>query len=120
MKNKIGERIYRIRRSKGLSQAHVAEDLGITSGAYAKIERGETDASASRLLSIAEILEVTIHDFFEDNATGKFMDDKRPYGFATKEDVEVLARNMQMIMKEIEKLKEELVEKKAVKRKAKK
>ena len=114
---KIGLRIRSIRASKNLSQANVAEDLGITSGAYAKIERGETDASASRLMSIAEILEVNIRDFFEDQAVGKFMDTKPPYGFATKEEVETLSKQMQTLLKEFEKIRSALLQKKSVKKK---
>jgi transcriptional regulator with XRE-family HTH domain len=60
----IGERIRRIRAGKGYSQANVAEDLGITTGAYSKIERGDTDANVSRLLHIAQVLEVHICEFF--------------------------------------------------------
>jgi transcriptional regulator with XRE-family HTH domain len=116
---KIGERIRRIRAGKGLSQANVAEDLGITSGAYAKIERGETDASSSRLMKIAEVLEVNIRDFFEDVSANKVMEEKNPYGFATKEEVNTLSKNIQALMREFEKLKMELTSKSSIKKKRK-
>lgn len=117
---KIGERIRRIRAGKGLSQANIAEDLGITSGAYAKIERGETDASSSRLMKIAEVLEVNVIDFFEDVAANKFMEEKNPYGFATKEEVNNLNKNIQSLLREFEKLKSELNQKKSAESKKKK
>jgi len=99
----IGEKIRRIRAGKGYSQANIAEDLGITPGAYAKIERGETDASANRLLQIAKILEVNITDFFTDPTT----DEKQnPYGYATKDEVRSLAENIDKLTRQVEKLTE--------------
>ncbi len=84
----------------------MAMDLGITAGAYAKIERGETDPSATRLLEIAEILEVDVTVFFRDNTpAAKFEDPGNQYGFATKQDVEKLTHLMQQMNREIEKLK---------------
>ena len=53
MKEQIGQRIRRIRASQGFNQAGIAEELGITPDAYAKIERGETDPSISRLYQVA-------------------------------------------------------------------
>jgi transcriptional regulator with XRE-family HTH domain len=60
VKKEIGTRIRKLRESKDYTQDNMAAELEITAGAYAKIERGETDPSATRLLKIAEILEVDI------------------------------------------------------------
>lgn len=67
MKEEIGQRIRKIRSNKDFSQAGMADQLGVTPGAYAKIERGETDPSVTRLFQIAEILEVPIYDLLEDD-----------------------------------------------------
>ena len=52
----IGNRIRTKRLTLGLTQQDVANRLEITPGAYAKIERGETDPYISRIYEIAEIL----------------------------------------------------------------
>lgn len=121
MMKTIGERIRRIRAMKDYTQSNVAEDLGMTTGAYAKIERGETDANVSRLLKIAEILEVNVCDFFEDSRNMLVVSERRePYGFASKAEVEQLSQSIQVLLKEIEKMKLELQERKSEKKPRKK
>lgn len=46
----------------------MAAELDITPGAYAKIERGETDPSVTRLIQIAGILEVDVASFFREQS----------------------------------------------------
>lgn len=65
MKKEIGKRIRSIREEKKFNQAGMADQLGITPGAYAKIERGETDPSITRLYEIAKILKVDIQHLLE-------------------------------------------------------
>ena len=62
----VGYRIRKIRESKDLNQQNMAGHLDITPGAYAKIERGETDPSISRLYEIAAILKVDIMHLLQD------------------------------------------------------
>lgn len=50
------ENIQRIRIEKRLSQAEMAERLGIAQNNYGKIERGITELTVQRLYKIAEIL----------------------------------------------------------------
>ncbi len=82
-------------------------DLGITAGAYAKIERGETDPSATRLMKIAEILEVAVASFFTDTntPTPAAQSTQQPYGYATKNEVEQLTSLVKQLSVDIEKLK---------------
>jgi transcriptional regulator with XRE-family HTH domain len=105
--NPIGTRIRKLRVSKDLTQDNMAIDLGITAGAYAKIERGETDPSASRLLKIAEILEVDIAVFFTDNTPAPQLQQpaQPPYGYASKNELEQLTQLVKQLSKEMEKLK---------------
>jgi len=117
-KTPIGERIRRIRASKGYSQANVAEDLGITSGAYAKIERGETDPSAGRLIQIADILQVRITDFFEEQVAAA--ERINSYGFASREEVESLTKVVQTLVKEVEKLRQDILPQRTSKKNKKK
>ena len=110
---KIGERIKKWRLIKELTQDALAEELGMTKSAYSKIERGETDANVSRLLRIAEVLEVKVTDFFEDAGhASAFHEQPNPYGYASKEEVAQLSKSIQALLKEIEKVKLELQESK--------
>lgn len=72
MKKTIGYRIRKLREQKDYSQGNMAAELGITPGAYAKIERGETDPSVTRLIQIAGILEVDVASFFRESVTHDF------------------------------------------------
>jgi transcriptional regulator with XRE-family HTH domain len=51
----IGQKIKKIRELKNYTQSHMAEELGLTQGAYSKIEQGESEVSLSRLEKISEI-----------------------------------------------------------------
>lgn len=55
----LGSKIRTLRKMKGFSQENIADMIGISSTAYAKIERDETDASDSRIEQIAKALNVT-------------------------------------------------------------
>jgi transcriptional regulator with XRE-family HTH domain len=57
---KINEKIKFIRSLKSWTQEQVADKLGITTHAYAKIERGETDVNFSRLEQIAEVMGIDL------------------------------------------------------------
>lgn len=107
VKKAIGTRIRKLRVSKDLTQDNMAMDLGITAGAYAKIERGETDPSATRLMKIAEILEVPVTNFFADTTTltPAAQSTQQPYGYATKNEVEQLTSLVKQLSADIEKLK---------------
>ncbi len=114
---KLGERIRRLRAMKGYSQANIAEDLGITPGAYAKIERGEIDPNTARLYEIAKSLEVNITDLFEEHSKANLKESKPDYGYATKDEVADLAHAILKISKAIERIEEQLPKKAAPKKK---
>lgn len=56
----IGKKIKQLRELRNLTQAHMANELGLSLGGYGKIERDETDVTISRLNKIAEILDTSI------------------------------------------------------------
>lgn len=60
--HKIGWIIRSSRESHGYSQDYMAEMLQICQSAYANIELGKTTISLDRLIRIAKILEMDIHD----------------------------------------------------------
>jgi len=59
---KQGERLKLIRISKGMSQDNVAKALGITIGAYSKIERGGTRLNLDRLDQLAGIFNIDLNN----------------------------------------------------------
>jgi len=60
----IGERIRKQRAFSGLSQENVAEELGMSTGNYGKLERGEITISVNHLFSIAAVFNIHPGDFF--------------------------------------------------------
>lgn len=62
----IGERIRAARVKNKLTQEDVAIKLKVTPSAYTKIERGETDPSATRLFELANIFKVDIVTLLKD------------------------------------------------------
>ncbi len=128
VKKAIGYRIRKLRESKDYNQENMGAELGITPGAYAKIERGETDPSATRLLQIAEILGVDVSIFFHDNSLmplSRTQQPPIPYGTVSKNEMEVFGDLLKKMDREIQKIKSELASlkkapaKKASSRKAK-
>ncbi len=65
--NKIAWIIRTCRESHGYSQEYMAEMLNIGQSAYANIESGKTTLSIDRLLKIAEILELDIHQIIDNS-----------------------------------------------------
>ncbi len=58
--------IKKIRELKGIGRSEMASMLGITLNGYGKIERGEVDISIKRLYQLADILQLTVIDFFDE------------------------------------------------------
>jgi transcriptional regulator with XRE-family HTH domain len=114
IQQKIGERIARIRKSKGLKQEQLADELGITTSTVSKIERGEIDASTTRLIEIAKALKVTPQEFFGEPEPSH--EEKNKYGYATRDEMETLTRLVHALADKIDKLSETIGEKKEKKK----
>lgn len=65
---KLGNNIAAARRASGQTQEDVAFGLDISSTAYAKIERGETNVPFKRLIQIAEYLKVEVSDLVREES----------------------------------------------------
>ena len=65
MKRNIGLRIKHLRTVRGLTQAALAEAVGISTEAISNIERGVNFPSFENLVKIAEILKFTLVDIFD-------------------------------------------------------
>lgn len=62
--NNFGDKIFELRREKGLTQDALAEMLGVTAQAVSKWERGESMPETAMLPKLAEIFDVTIDSLF--------------------------------------------------------
>jgi transcriptional regulator with XRE-family HTH domain len=61
----VGARISVLRVSRGMSQAALAERIGVTFQPVQKYERGAIRVGASRLSQIASVLDVSVGELFE-------------------------------------------------------
>ena len=61
---KFPQKLKLIRSSKNWTQEDMAEKLEISTHAYAKIERGETNVNLSRLEQIADVVEMELWELF--------------------------------------------------------
>ncbi len=60
--NEFGEFLYKLRKEKGMTQADLAEKLGVTNKAVSKWETGEAMPETALLLPIAQIFGVTVDE----------------------------------------------------------
>lgn len=68
----LGAKIRTLRKMKGLSQENMADMIGISSTAYAKIERDETNTSGSRIEQIAQAFQVSKAELVSFGENGVF------------------------------------------------
>jgi len=61
----VGKIIRQIRRDAGMTQQHLAEQVGVKFQQIQKYETGANRVSASRLWEIARVLDTPVHEFFE-------------------------------------------------------
>lgn len=63
-RTQFGERLHAAREALGLSQAQVAEQLGITQKAYAVWERYPVALRPEQIENVAEVLRVPVEELF--------------------------------------------------------
>ncbi len=68
----LGDNIKKFRELKNLTREQIASDLKMSLSNYSKIERGEIDLTISRILEIANILEVDMSQILNFDATNIF------------------------------------------------
>lgn len=61
------DNIRELRENQNWTQEEMAEKLGMSKNGYAKIERGESDVTLSRLEQIANIFNINISDIIKTN-----------------------------------------------------
>ena len=65
--NDIGNALYKFRKSKGFTQAEVAEKSDLSDRTYADIERGNVTMRIDSLIKICNALAITPNDIFDIN-----------------------------------------------------
>lgn len=88
----------------------MAEELGMTKGAFSKIERGLTNVQVNRLIEIAKVLKVEVVDFFDKSPDilSKAEETQKQYGYATKQELDELVKVIELLKTEILALKAEI------------
>jgi transcriptional regulator with XRE-family HTH domain len=62
---RVGRFMKEIRESKGLTQAQMAEILGISNSAVSKLERGIVNINIFKVLAYASLIKIKVSDFFK-------------------------------------------------------
>lgn len=63
----IGEKLLRLRKRRGLTQAEVAEAASLSDRAYADIERGTVNMRVDTMLRICAVLRITPDEILTDD-----------------------------------------------------
>lgn len=71
-KMNIGTKIKKLRELKNFTQDYMAEQLGISQGAYSRMELGDSEMTYGRLEKISEILEMKPEDIISFNESMVF------------------------------------------------
>lgn len=66
--NELGNTIARYRLQVGLTQAQVAEKLGIGNDAVSRLERGMVDPPVGRLLALADVLDCSMAELLTESS----------------------------------------------------
>lgn len=104
MKNNIVcKRIRQLRVLKGISQEYIAEELGITQPSYARLEVEDSRINIERLKLIANILDVSITELFNEEPLSSVKD------LATKSDKSSIEEAIDINSEHVKFLKEEIL-----------
>lgn len=71
-KMNLGVKIKKLRELKNYTQDYMASQLGISQGAYSRMELGESEVAYSRLEKISEILDIKPEDIITFNESMVF------------------------------------------------
>lgn len=75
----LGEKIFKLRKEKGLSQEGLAEQLGTTRQAISKWENNQGFPETEKLLQLSNVFEVSIDFLLKDEKSEKGADEKGYY-----------------------------------------
>lgn len=69
--NEFGEFLYTLRKEKGMTQAELAEQLGVTNKAVSKWETGEAMPETAQLMPISRIFGVSVDELLDGKRSDK-------------------------------------------------
>lgn len=69
-RNPVGENIRKIRKKQGLTQADLAEAVGVKSATISRYETGEIQLSMEMAIEIANALKCSVADFYPSGNAG--------------------------------------------------
>lgn len=75
----LGEKIYKLRKEKGISQEALAELVGTTRQAISKWETNKGYPETEKLLMLSNVFEVSVDFLLKDEKTGTTTDEKGYY-----------------------------------------
>lgn len=93
--NSITERIREIRSGRSISQEYMANELGIDTSSYHRLERGTSPLSVTRLGEIARILEVDVVQLIGTKEQPKNDLQEHPYVKHLEDEVRFLRQQVQ-------------------------
>jgi len=76
MNNTIGTRIKKLREERNIKQEYIADEMGITQSSYGRLEKDDNRLTATKLIQIAEVLNVSISMLFGEKAQNVILDNK--------------------------------------------
>ena len=74
--NTIGARVKKLREERGIKQEYIADEMGITQSSYGRLEKNDNRLTATKLIKIAEILNVSVSVFFGEKANNIIHENK--------------------------------------------
>ena len=76
---KLGEKIVKLRKERGLSQEALAEQIGTTRQAVSKWENDQGFPETEKLLQLSNVFEVSVDFLLKDEKTETGIDEKGYY-----------------------------------------
>ena len=103
VKKKLGIRIKELRRQRGLTQAQLAEMIGIHSKTQSFIETGKTYPSAETIEAYAKVLNIDVADVLYIGDVQKVEDDylfelHKLINKASKKQIELIFKHAKLVM----------------------
>jgi transcriptional regulator with XRE-family HTH domain len=116
--NEVFENIRKFRELKSITRETLADELGMSLSGYSKLERGEVEITLSRINKIAQILEVSLEQLLNFDASQVFnvSNNQQVQGLGSKANVinyygdDYREKYIHLLEQELERLKRKLKE----------
>jgi transcriptional regulator with XRE-family HTH domain len=114
--NEVFENIRKFRELRSLTRDALADELGMSLSGYSKLERGEVEITLSRIYKIAQVLEVSLDQLLNFDASQIFnvSNNQHVQGLGSKANVinyygdDYREKYIRILEQEVERLKKNL------------